>query len=275
MGDFSYLLLVPTSVANIPIDWSRVPEASKEKLLQWAYDWDNLGVARPLPATIEDLAKMLDESKFFGYFEPDVCIMLMDISEFGLEEKSPLGHIKAGPRFYMKYLEQVWFLLFTPGKRDCIIGHSRDIITKDSDEDDSEEDYMENGDDTEDDTEDEADIDEADTEDEADMEAALAKEAEENKQYEEEKNEDNKETEEKLSDKKDGNEDDEDDNDDDDDEDYKPVQPGTAEEVALAQEFEVTLEKEVSQGMARMVKMTKKLGGWSAYNVQLPHLIPE
>src|SRR5258705_850198 len=109
MGDPSYLRYVPPSVANIPINWSRVPEASKEHLLLWAYDWEKQ-VNRPLPETIADLAKWFDKSKFFGYFRPELCIAIMDISEFGLKpaELEDLG-IPVGPRFYMKYLKQVWY----------------------------------------------------------------------------------------------------------------------------------------------------------------------
>src|SRR5258707_5150622 len=106
MGNFSYLRLVPASSANIPIDWSRVPKASKEEILRWAYDWRK-EVTRPLPSTIEDLAKMFDESKFFGYLEPSLCTLIMDISEFGLHAAKAWGpDIEAGPRFYMKYLDQ-------------------------------------------------------------------------------------------------------------------------------------------------------------------------
>ena len=133
MGDPSDLRFVPASIANIPIDWSRVPEASKKKLCQnWGYDWEN-EVERPLPTTVADLAKWFDETKFFGYFEPSVCTILMDISEFGFPDYAR----QVGPRFYMKYLQQIWFLLFTPGKRDCIVGYSDDI-TDDEDREDGE-----------------------------------------------------------------------------------------------------------------------------------------
>jgi hypothetical protein len=37
-----------------------------------------------------------------------------------------------------------------------------------------------------------------------------------------------------------------------------------ADETAMAQEFDVKLEQEVSRGMARFVSHTKKLGGWQA-----------
>jgi hypothetical protein len=138
MGDPSSLRLVPASSASTPIDWTRIPEASKKFLLDgWGYDWEN-DEQRSLPATVGDLAKMFDESKFFGYMRPDLCTLLMDISEFGLEVQA-LG---VPPRFYMKYLEQVWFILFLPGKREGISGYSRDVIRKDSDDisDDEEED---------------------------------------------------------------------------------------------------------------------------------------
>ena len=59
MGTPSYLCLVPASIANIPIDWTRVLESSKKKLLEgWAYDWEN-GVDRPLLTTVADLAKKI------------------------------------------------------------------------------------------------------------------------------------------------------------------------------------------------------------------------
>ena len=35
--------------------------------------------------TVADLAKMFDKSKFFGYFEMNLCTLLMDISEFGFQ----------------------------------------------------------------------------------------------------------------------------------------------------------------------------------------------
>jgi hypothetical protein len=140
MGDPSDLRFMPASMANIPIDWSRIPEASKKKMLEWAFDWDN-EVTRPLPPTIADLAKMLDGKKFFGYFRPSVCTLIMDISEFGLQA-APVDVMGAGPRFYMKYTAQVWFLLFTPGKRECISGYSHDIPFKDEEDEQAAEDAV-------------------------------------------------------------------------------------------------------------------------------------
>jgi hypothetical protein len=124
---------------------------------------------------------MFDESKFFGYFEPGVYTLLMDISEFGLQA-APDQVMRAGPRFYMNYINQVWFLLFAPGKRDCIMGHSDDIIRKTDEED----------------------------------------------MYERR----------------------------------------AAEEIVIAQKFDVKLEQDVSRGMARLVNMTNNLGGWDASMLQ-------
>lgn len=137
MGDPSALRLVPASSASTPIDWTRIPEDSKKFLLQgWVRHDQETGIARPLPATIGDLAKVFDESKFFGYMRSKLCTLLMDISEFGLgvQESGP------PPRFYMKYLEQVWFIIFLPGKRDGITGYSRDVIRRENEDDDFDED---------------------------------------------------------------------------------------------------------------------------------------
>jgi hypothetical protein len=92
---------------------------------------------------------------------------------------------QVGPCFYMKYLEQVWFFLFMPGKRDCISGYSHDVIEKDDDGYDDEE---------------------------------------ENKRL-------------------------------------------LAEEIEIAQKFDLKLTREVSQGVAEFVAITKKLGGWDALMV--------
>jgi hypothetical protein len=140
MGDPSDLRLVPDSSASIPIDWTRIPEATKKYFLKgWGYDWENK-VQRSLPATIGELAKMLHESKFFGYMRPEQCTLLMDISELGLKDQQASGVL---PRFYMKYLEAVWFILFLPGERNGISGHSPDIdvdeVSDDEDEDEEEQ----------------------------------------------------------------------------------------------------------------------------------------
>ena len=138
MGDPSDLRFVPSSCATIPIDWSKVPEASKQYLLEcWGtrYPSDSdsessSSIKTPtLPATIEDLAKRFHETRFFGYITPEVCALLLDISEFGLVEPHPTKTtgLPVGPRFYMKYLNQTWFVLFVPGSRDGITGYSPEM----------------------------------------------------------------------------------------------------------------------------------------------------
>ncbi|KAM6499157.1 hypothetical protein JOM56_004665 [Amanita muscaria] len=112
-------------------------EATKKFLTeQYGYSYDKGKLEhKPLPATIGDLAKMFDETKFFGYFRSSLLTVLMDISEFGLQ-LTPITQV--GPRFYMKYTKQVWFLLFAPGTRECIMGYSDDI-TNDYEEDEDED----------------------------------------------------------------------------------------------------------------------------------------
>jgi hypothetical protein len=62
------LLFIPALSTSTPIDWTRVPEASKKFLLNgWGYNWETKS-DRPLPATVGDLANMFSNSKFFGYF---------------------------------------------------------------------------------------------------------------------------------------------------------------------------------------------------------------
>ena len=182
MGDPSSLRYAPSTT---PINWTRVPEATKKTLLRlYGYDWEN-DTTKPLPETVADLAKMFDDTKFFGYLEPKILTVLMDISEFGLQAATPTGQsIEVGPRFYMTYVEEVWFFLFAPGERDCIIGHGG-RRTREVDYDDD------------------------------DVDAKLA-----------------------------------------------------AEETAIAKEFDVKLQREVSRGMAALVGYSKQLGGWEASTAQ-------
>ncbi|KIJ94513.1 hypothetical protein K443DRAFT_110298 [Laccaria amethystina LaAM-08-1] len=132
MGDPSNLRFVPSSCASIPIDWTKRGTFKK----------------RPLPATIDDLAKMFHETKFFGYLTSELCTLLLDISEFGLAELPRLteNRLPVGPRFYMKYLSQIWFVLFVPGSRRGITGYSPDLpdrYAEDLDEDAEEDLYDE------------------------------------------------------------------------------------------------------------------------------------
>jgi hypothetical protein len=138
MGDPSDLIYIPASSAAVPIDWTRVPETSKKYLLDhYGYNWET-DEHRPLPATVGELAKMFDETKFFGYYRPELCTLLMDISEFGLQAPPGPG-MDAGPRFYMTYLEEVWYLLFTPGDRECFSGYSEKVNRREYDGDDEDE----------------------------------------------------------------------------------------------------------------------------------------
>lgn len=91
--------------------------------------------------TIGELANAFNESKFFGYFHPELRTLLFDISEFGLSSSDIPGQtrqpLQLGPRFYMRYLEQIWFLIFIPGKRDGITGYSPTV--REMNEEDFEE----------------------------------------------------------------------------------------------------------------------------------------
>ncbi|KAJ3500862.1 hypothetical protein NLJ89_g9602 [Agrocybe chaxingu] len=163
MGDPSYFRLVPASCATVPIDWTKVPEASKKFLLDdWGTDWSDpkMEKKRPLPATIEDFAKMVHSSKFFGYMHPKLCTLLLDISEFGLaaQAKIPVNCLQIpGPRFYMKYLSCVWFVMFLPGERDGITGCSPKVpeVSWEEEEDKEEEKDKEDKEDKDEDEEDE------------------------------------------------------------------------------------------------------------------------
>ncbi|KAJ3513476.1 hypothetical protein NLJ89_g2925 [Agrocybe chaxingu] len=146
MGDPSLLRLVPASCATVPIDWAKVPEASRKFFLEsWGTDRSDPDTTktRPLPATIDDLAKMFNESKFFGYMPPQLYTLLLDISEFGLAAEANArvnGRApRVGPRFYMKYLCYVWFILFLPGQRDGITGWSAKLHVAASEEEDEPE----------------------------------------------------------------------------------------------------------------------------------------
>jgi hypothetical protein len=58
----------------------------------YGYDWER-DVAKPLPETVADLAKMFDETKFFGYFEPDILTALMDINRpINCASRAPFLH---------------------------------------------------------------------------------------------------------------------------------------------------------------------------------------
>ena len=86
MGDPSFLRFVPTSSATLPIDWTKMPNASKEYFLHtFCYDW-HTHKHRPFPATFGDLTKFINESKFFGYMVSELVNFLLDIDELGLKK---------------------------------------------------------------------------------------------------------------------------------------------------------------------------------------------
>ena len=140
MGNLSYLRFIPAPGSTTKINWTHVPEASKKAVERYGYDWER-DRPTPLPKTVADLVKLFNGKKFIGYFEPDILTALMDISEFGLQAAAPTFRRsieQVGPRFYMNYINEVWFILFAPGKRDCIIGHSDPIISKTESNDEME-----------------------------------------------------------------------------------------------------------------------------------------
>ncbi|PPQ70465.1 hypothetical protein CVT26_013912 [Gymnopilus dilepis] len=159
MGDPSYLRLVPSSCVDTPIDWDKLPQKSVEFFKRgWGRSWETREEL-PLPKTISELAERLNETKFFGYFDTELCELLHDISEFGLGQAvcasttlklsdqdysncsnsmngKGEGRVQIWPRFYMRYHEQLWFIVFIPGSRHGIFGHGPDLHTIDFDEDD-------------------------------------------------------------------------------------------------------------------------------------------
>jgi len=131
MVNRSYLCHVSGGAA--PIAWSRIPQASKNEAKRF-HKRDASPAEQTLPPTVGALAEMLDESTFFGYMTEELCTLHMDISEFGLEAKASVfgGTTKLctrtpGPHIYMKYIDRVQFVLFSPGDRACVTG-GRDVV---------------------------------------------------------------------------------------------------------------------------------------------------
>jgi len=140
MGNPSFLRFVPAQSATVPIDWTKIPDASKEYFLDTGYCVNQETYKpKPLPETIGHLAEMFDECKFFSYMKPKLIELLLDIGEFGLGPKVD-HHVtptSGYPRFYMTQGLSVWFLIFTLGRRDTIMGSSPSLP------DNFEEDYDE------------------------------------------------------------------------------------------------------------------------------------
>ncbi|KAF8903892.1 hypothetical protein CPB84DRAFT_1773637 [Gymnopilus junonius] len=141
MGDPSYFRLVPESCLN---DWSKIPEASKKFFKDgWRHSWLT-GTEHPLSETFSEFVKLLNETKFFGYLEPKLCELLLDISEFGLASTSESQRVdnsatEVGLRFYMKYLEELWFVLLVPGKREGFVGNNPKLPDPDILDDDEKD----------------------------------------------------------------------------------------------------------------------------------------
>ncbi|KAF8800398.1 hypothetical protein BYT27DRAFT_7200306 [Phlegmacium glaucopus] len=173
MGDPSKLRFVPKSSAAVPIDWSKIPEKSKQYFIKyWTFDWETK-TKRPLPETIGDLANFFNGGKFFGYMTPELCQLLLDISEFGLKEEKSDGHRSpVGPRFYMKYLSEVWFVLFTPGEKGGVCGYSDKLPFPDFEDEEEGEDEDHDEDQDRDEEEDEGEGREAIVEAKTDRELA-------------------------------------------------------------------------------------------------------
>ena len=115
-----FFRFVPTSSATLPIDWTKIPDASKEYFLHYfCHDW-LAGIQKPFPATLGDLAKVFDECKFFGYMGSDFINLLLGLK---IVARAALW-LSDYPGFYMKYVSSVWFIIFTLGVRDSISGHS-------------------------------------------------------------------------------------------------------------------------------------------------------
>lgn len=98
----SFLCFIPESSAAMPIDWNEIPENSRNFMFAQlrsilSEDMEECS----LPRTIDGLAKSFHESKFFGYMNPELCQLLLDISEVGLKKEELVdghGHT-VGPQF--------------------------------------------------------------------------------------------------------------------------------------------------------------------------------
>ena len=84
----SRLRFIPESSAAVPIDWSKIPKKSKKFFVDVCVSsriTNEDTIERSLPQTIGGLAESFHEKKFFGYMQPELCQLLLDINEFGLQ----------------------------------------------------------------------------------------------------------------------------------------------------------------------------------------------
>ena len=146
----SFLRFIPQSSEAVPIHWSGVPENSKQYFLDsWVHDrldevdedtasedssseepssegpsWEEHASywqcqERALPWTFGGLVEFFHGAKFIGNFGSELVQLFVDIGYSGLEPEKSVGHgHPIGPRFYMKYESQLWFLLFAPGEKE-------------------------------------------------------------------------------------------------------------------------------------------------------------
>ncbi|KAF8956594.1 hypothetical protein BDZ97DRAFT_182787 [Flammula alnicola] len=235
MGDPSALRFISAESASTPIDWSKVPEASREFFHKgWGTDWRTEKM-RPLPATIGGLADMLHGSKFFGYLDSKRCTLLLDISEFGIATSATARHAtsenttQVGPRFYMRYSDEVWFVLLIPGVRNGAVGYSPKVEDKVTDET---------------------------VEEEGRNDGKGRNDGEEGESNEEEGESDEE-----------GGESDEDEIEvGEEDYDCTGTKP---EEIAMAQAFDAKLDQQIRRpGALDLLDFTKTLGGWSANSLK-------
>lgn len=133
----SLLRFIPKSSAAAPINWSKIPEKSKQYFVQITAQGED--TKRSLPQNIGGLAESFHERNFFGYMNPELCQLLLDISEFGLKKEKPYVHalhgLPVGPRFYMKCGSKMWFLLFAPEDKGGVYGYNAKLPNLDDDED--------------------------------------------------------------------------------------------------------------------------------------------
>ena len=129
MGNVSYLRYVNSSANVVAINWDNVPAKTKTYLEDSKTD-----ESHPLPTTVADLAKCFHDTKFIGYLTEEPLQMLLDISYHGCVKSIS----KYRPRIYYEYegFNQINFVEFHPGSRECVLGETRFDFRRSTDEDD-------------------------------------------------------------------------------------------------------------------------------------------
>ena len=112
MGEPSDFLYANEAAHTTVIDWDKIPEKSKTWFFEgYGYDLE-AKKQKDIPKTVADLAVYVNESKFFRYIGPELGQLLVEIGTLGITAPSGKGWQR--PRFYMKYLQNPWFLQFDP-----------------------------------------------------------------------------------------------------------------------------------------------------------------